>query len=124
MLAAEPGRLSSSDWTTVDSEHLGLFAEATYITDRHTDMTIPNNSPIDPGYLDGFLLLGMIIHFQWNRFPFRDDDTWALNYGLDRVRFPTPVWIDERIRCHIDLVEAGERQPGRILVKTRNTIEV
>ena len=35
VLETEPGRLSSSDWACVDSGHLELFAEATYITERH-----------------------------------------------------------------------------------------
>lgn len=123
VLTAERGPLFSSDWTTVDREHLDLFERATYETPADIDYSIVANSLLEDGYVDGFLMVAMLVHFHWNYFPYRDADTWALNYGLNRVRFPAAVWLGERIRCHARLVDATERRPGRILVTSANTIE-
>ncbi len=109
---------------TIDEERLRAFEVGTFVTKDDMDYTIAGNSAIEGRYVDGFLLVGLIVHFQWNLFPYRDEGTWALNYGLERVRFPGTVWVGERIRCHIDLLDSKLREPGRTLVTTRNTIEV
>src|SRR5262249_62401975 len=48
----------------------------------------------------------------------------ALNYGLDRVRFMTPVRMGARIRDRVSLLAAEDRGPGRLLVKAQHTIEI
>jgi acyl dehydratase len=51
------------------------------------------------------------------------DNVWALNYGLDRVRFISPLRVGQRARTRIDLASVEERQPGEFLVKTVHTVE-
>jgi acyl dehydratase len=48
----------------------------------------------------------------------------AYNYGLDRVRFMSPVKSGARIRNRVVLIGVERRDDGRILVRTRNTIEI
>src|SRR5436305_1705620 len=48
----------------------------------------------------------------------------AYNYGLDRVRFMNPVKAGARIRNRVALIGVDRRDDGRILIKTRNTIEI
>jgi len=52
-------------------------------------------------------------------------DAWmaAFNYGLDRARWFAQVPAGTRIRDHVRLLEAREKNPGRYLVKTRHLVE-
>jgi acyl dehydratase len=118
------GPLVSTGWLTLDSEQLGLFARATRLTADAVDVTISANNRWGHELVDGFLLVGLLVHFQWGSIAFRDEGIWGLNYGLERVRFPAPAFVGERVRDHIQLLDASERGPGRILAKTRHTIEI
>lgn len=116
--------LGPSDWLTVDSEHLSLFARATYMgVDDPVDHTISGANRLGPDLLDGFLSLSLIIHFNWNLFPFRDPGTWALNYGLNRVRFPEPIYVGDRVRGRFEITRAQERGEG-VLVESHAEVEV
>ena len=52
-----------------------------------------------------------------------DDWMAAFNYGLDRARWYAQVPAGTRIRDHVRLLEAREKNPGRYLVKTRHLVE-
>ncbi len=47
----------------------------------------------------------------------------GLNYGVDRVRFPTPVLVGSRVRDHITLMDFHQRAENRYFMKTNHTIE-
>ncbi len=118
------GPLAITDWLTLDREQLGLFGRATRLTPDAVDVTISANNRWGPELVDGFLLVGLIVHFQWGAIALREHGAWGLNYGLERVRFPAPAFVGERVRDQIELLDSRERGPGRILVKTRHTIEI
>ncbi|KRA24567.1 hypothetical protein ASD65_09190 [Microbacterium sp. Root61] len=113
-----------SPWMSVDSEHLGQFAVATYLDPAHTDLTASKNNPLGATLVDGFLLLSMLTSFHFNESPLSGEGIYGFNYGLDRVRFAHPVFVGQRIRCVSVLVEAEARGDGTWLVKTDNTIEI
>ena len=48
---------------------------------------------------------------------------WAINYGVDKVRFPAPVQVGARIRAGVEIAEVTD-VAGGIQVKMRITIEV
>ena len=48
----------------------------------------------------------------------------ALHYGLDRVRFLTPVPVGRNLRTRVKLVAAEAKGSGRTLVTTENTVEI
>lgn len=113
-----------SPWTEVDREHLAQFAWATYLDAGHTDLTVSRNNPLGPDLVDGFLLLSLLTSMHFNNSRIDPAGLWGLNYGLDRVRFTSPVFAGERIRCVAVLTAAEDRGDGRMLIKTTNTIEV
>ena len=47
----------------------------------------------------------------------------AVNYGLDRLRFPAPVPVGSRFRAGVELLEVAEI-PGGVHVKVLATVEV
>ena len=48
----------------------------------------------------------------------------ALHYGLDRVRFLTPVPVGRNVRTRVKQVAAEAKGSGRTLVTTENTVEI
>lgn len=117
--------IAVSEWLTIDREHLQLFARATYLTRNDVDLTFSQNNRYGTDLVDGFLLLALLTHFHFQAQPYaRETGTWGLNYGLDRVRFLTPVMAGQRVRCHIQLLDVQEKRAGQILVKTYDTLEL
>jgi acyl dehydratase len=48
----------------------------------------------------------------------------VVNYGLERVRFISPVRSGKRVRNRIKLASVETRGTGRYLVSTENTVEI
>jgi acyl dehydratase len=69
-------------------------------------------------------MLSLVIYFGHMGGTQPKDTAYALNYGLDRVRFLAPVRTGSRVRNHVVLTDFRERAPDRYLQKTTNTLEV
>jgi acyl dehydratase len=52
------------------------------------------------------------------------DAVMGINYGLDRVRFVSPVRVGRRIRARFTLAEATEKKPGHYLLKHNVVVEI
>ena len=48
----------------------------------------------------------------------------GLNYGLDKVRFLSPVAVDSKVRLHTTIMDITEKNPGQFLVKSSVTMEI
>jgi acyl dehydratase len=48
----------------------------------------------------------------------------GVNYGMDKVRFPTPVKVNSKIRAKRELVAAELKNPTSIQVKYKITVEI
>jgi len=117
--------LGVSDWLVLDGEHLEHFHKAAYITSNEVDLEYNANSPLGADVVDGFLLLSLLAHFHLTVRPYRlQAGAYAMNYGLERVRFLTPVRVGQRVRCRIRLAAVNPRRPGQVVVKTENTLEI
>jgi acyl dehydratase len=98
-------QIGVTDWLFVTQERIDDFSEAT--EDRqwiHLDRerTI-KESPYGTTIAHGFLTLSMISHFVREVIHFQNHVRLAVNYGLNRVRFPAPVPVESRIRGNIGL---------------------
>ena len=113
-----------SPWTEVDSQHLAQFAWSTYLDPEHTDLTVSKNNPLGADLIDGFLLLSLLTSIHFNHSPLRADGLYGLNYGTDRVRFTSPVFLGQQIRCVCVVDSVQERPDDRMLITTTNTIEI
>ena len=114
--------LGRSDWLTVDQSRIDIFAEAT--EDRqwiHIDPDRAASGPYGKTIAHGYLTLSLVSKFLAELLVV-SDATAAINYGLDRVRFPAPVFEGSKIRGHGQLVSV---QPiaGGIQTTTRITVE-
>ncbi len=125
-LKAMVGReVGLSDWFVVSQERIDAFAAAT--EDRqwiHVDPERARRSPLGGTVAHGFLLLSLVPFFNFSNEVFQGRFRMAVNYGLDRVRFPHAVRAGSRVRNRAVLKKIEKRGFRRILVTVENTIEV
>ncbi len=98
--------IASSDWMVVTQERINRFAEAT--EDRqwiHLDRErAKKESPFGTTIAHGFLTLSLISYLIQGAVRVRGGVRLAINYGLNRVRFPSPVREGSRIRGRFTLL--------------------
>lgn len=125
-LKAMVGReVGLSDWFPVTQERIDAFAAAT--EDRqwiHVDPERAARSPLGGTVAHGFLLLSLVPFFNSKNDVFTRRFRMAVNYGLDRVRFPHPVRAGSRVRSRAVLKKIEKRGFRRVLVTVENTLEV
>jgi len=89
-----------SDWVGVTQERISAFAEAT--GDRqwiHLDRErAEKESPYGTTIAHGFLTLSLLSSLMQDAIQFEQAGQRAINYGLNRVRFVSPVRAGSRIR--------------------------
>src|SRR5512139_2424907 len=101
--------LGTSDWVEVDQDRVNTFADATgdhqwiHVDVERAKADSPFGGPIGHGYLTLSLLIPM-----WSEVLVVTDTTMALNYGLNKVRFPAPVPVGSRIRLTATLADVEE----------------
>ena len=92
--------IAMSDWIVVTQERIAEFAEAT--GDRqwiHLDRErAEKESPYGTTIAHGFLTLSLLSFLMQNVIQFEQAGRRAINYGLNRVRFPSAVRAGSRIR--------------------------
>jgi len=113
-----------SDWTTVTQERIDQFADATGDHQwTHVDPErAARESPYGATVAHGYLTLSLIPSFLHQVFDYAPK-TAALNYGLERVRFTSPVVVGSRLRGAVTLESVSKINPGTIKVAWTVTIE-
>jgi acyl dehydratase len=118
--------LGTSDWITVSQDRIDQFAACTgdrqwiHVDVERSKRESPFGGPIAHGYLSLSLLATMIMEL--GIVP--PDAASALNYGLDKVRFITPVKTGARVRLRASLALAEPQSGGRVLLKLSSTLEI
>jgi acyl dehydratase len=99
-----------SEWFPVSQERIGQFADAT--EDRqwiHLDRArAAKESPYGTAVAHGFLTLSLISRFVREVIQIESGVRLAVNYGLNRVRFPAAVPADSSIRARVTLLNLKE----------------
>ena len=118
--------IGTSSWMLVDQPCIDQFAACT--GDRqwiHVDAARAKaESPLGTTIAHGYLLLSTIAPASLELLVEPAGIRTALNYGLDRVRFLTPVKVNSRIRNRVKIVAVEAKGPDRALVTTEHTIEI
>jgi acyl dehydratase len=97
--------VSVTDWIEITQDRINLFADATgdhqWI---HIDVErAQRESPYRRTIGHGFLTLSMLSVLMQQSVGFKGGLKYAINYGLNRVRFPAPVPAGTRIRARVKL---------------------
>jgi acyl dehydratase len=105
--------LGTNDWHEVTQENVNLFADATgdhqwiHVDVERAKAESPFGGPIAHGYLTLSLLIPM-----WSQVLNVSDSTMAVNYGLNKVRFPAPVPVGSKLRLTATLTGVEEIKGG------------
>jgi acyl dehydratase len=102
--------IAVTPWFEVTQDRIRQFAEVT--EDRqwiHVDAERARlKSPHGTTIAHGFLTLSLASHFIKQAVEIRHGVTWAINYGLNRVRFPAAVRANAKIRARVTLLNVNE----------------
>jgi len=123
LASSEERDLGSSPWVKIEQERVNQFADATgdhqWI---HVDLDAAKAGPFGGTIAHGYLslallpaLLGNLIHVP--------DAQMGVNYGIDRVRFTSPVPVGSEVRVNARLVSSEPKGDG-ILYKVGVQIEI
>jgi acyl dehydratase len=105
--------LGTSEWVEVTQERVNLFADATedhqwiHVDVERAKTESPFGGPIGHGYLTLSLLIPM-----WSQVLVVSDATMAVNYGLNKVRFPAPVPVGSKLRLTATLKDVEQVRGG------------
>jgi acyl dehydratase len=115
-----------SSWITLDQARIQEFAHCTgdhqWI---HVDPErAARESPFGGAIAHGFLTLSLIAPTAFELLVARVSPKSVVNYGLDDVRFVSPVRAGQRVRNHITLEAVKARGSGRYFVTTGNSFEI
>lgn len=113
-----------SDWMPIDQERVNAFADVT--GDRqwiHVDVErAKRESPFGGPIAHGYLTLSLLAKFAQECIAV-DGIRLAVNYGLNRVRFASPVLVGSRVRARFVLVEVDDI-PGGLQLVWQAVIEI
>ena len=115
-----------SDWVLIDQDRINKFADATmdhqFIHVDPEQATPVFGSTIAHGFLSLSLVAG--IPFDQEIGLVLEGTKMGLNYGLDKVRFLSPVPVDSEVRIRMKCIDISEKNPGQYLAKTEVTMEI
>jgi acyl dehydratase len=123
LLTMSGKELGATDYREITQERINLFADAT--DDRqwiHVDPERANDGPFGAPIAHGFLTLSLIIPF-WGELFDVDGVTTKVNYGLDKVRFTSPVKVGSKVRMQGTIAEVTEVKGGA-QIKVSAVIEI
>ena len=96
--------LGTSPWFEVDQARINAFAEVTGDPQWiHVDPQRAAQGPFGSTVAHGFLTLSLLPWFLERSFEV-EGSRMGVNYGLNRVRFPSPVPVGSRVRARLKLL--------------------
>jgi acyl dehydratase len=116
--------LGTSDWVTVEQSHIDQFAEATgdhqWI---HVDPERAADGPFGKTIAHGFLTLSLLPVLVAKTYRI-DGVKMGINYGLNKVRFTSPVPVGSKVRGSIVLSGVEQTKDGATQLTTTVTVEM
>ena len=113
-----------SDWFAITQERINAFADA---TEDHQWIHIDreraqSDSPFKTTIAHGFLTLSLLPHLTAEAVTVRGDFKMGINYGLNRLRFVSPVTAGSLVRARLTL-QAVEDVTGGTQITWAVTVE-
>jgi acyl dehydratase len=118
--------IAVTDWFNVTQERIRQFADATLDHQWiHVDVErARQESPFKAPIAHGFLTLSLLPHFMHEALQIKQGIRMGVNYGLNRVRFVSPVRAGSNIRARITLQSLKDVPPNGMEVVFNAIVEV
>jgi acyl dehydratase len=122
--AAIGQEIGPTEWFTMDQARINGFADDTEDHQWiHVDPERAAAGPFGATVAHGFLTLSLVPYFS-TQLRSVEGVRMGINYGLDRVRFPTPVPVGSRLRARSTLISLDKVGEDAVQLVNRVTIEV
>jgi acyl dehydratase len=122
-VAAKGESLGFSEWHKITQEQVNAFADATgdhqWI---HVDLERAASGPFGGTIAHGYLTVALLPILSMEIFRI-ENLTMGINYGLDRVRFPSPVLTGSSVRAEATLTDVKQTHLGS-LAHIRMRVEI
>jgi acyl dehydratase len=123
LLEAAGRHLGYTNWMQIDQERIDQFAEATgdhqWI---HVDVERASSGPFGAPIAHGYLTLSLTNMFLPQLIQV-EQISMGINYGVNKVRFPTPVRVGSRVRGGAE-IDSAKEIAGGVEAIIRITVEV
>ena len=118
--------IAVTDWFNIAQERIQQFADATLDHQWiHVDVErARRESPFKAPIAHGFLTLSLLSHLMHEALEIKQGLRLAVNYGLNRVRFISPVRVGSNIRARMALQSLKDVPPNGMEVIFNATVEV
>ena len=117
--------IGESEWIEIDQERVNTFADVTedhqFI---HIDPERAKKTPFGGPIAHGFLTLSLLAKFAETGTVGIKGAVMGINYGLNSVRFLSPVNVGKKVRGVFTLKDAAERKPGQMLLTYEVSVEI
>ncbi|GAA3654004.1 MaoC family dehydratase [Microbacterium marinilacus] len=116
--------LGWTEWAEIAQDRVDTFADA--VDDHqwiHTDPATAADGPFGGPIAHGFLTLSLATRF-WSELLETEGVTTKVNYGLDRVRFVSPVPVGSRVRMNAVVAEVEEVKGDGVQLTVDQTLEI
>jgi acyl dehydratase len=117
--------MGTSDWIEVGQERINQFAECTgdhqFI---HINPEMAKMTPFGTTIAHGFLTLSLLPLMSETAAASVEGARMCVNYGLNKLRFITPVKNGKKVRGHFKLTGYDEKSPGQHLLTQEVTVEI
>jgi acyl dehydratase len=111
-----------SEWRLVTQEDIDRFAEVTGDDQWiHVDPERAKDSPFGGTIAHGYFTLSLAPRFSYDTYNF-EGFVFGVNYGLNRVRFPSPMPVGQKVRMRSKLLSVQD-VTGGIQLTTEMTFE-
>jgi acyl dehydratase len=111
-----------SDWHEVTQEAIDSFAEVTGDDQWiHVDVERAKDTPFGGTIAHGYYTLSLAPRFSYGLLKLEGFD-FGVNYGLNKVRFPAPLPVGDRVRMRLRIAGVDEI-PGGAQITTELTFE-
>lgn len=124
LVAAQGEELGTSDWVTITQDAVNLFADATgdhqWI---HVDPEKAAAGPFGGTIAHGFMTLSLLPVLMHNIYSVEGIKL-AINYGLNKVRFPAPVLVGAKVRGTSTLTKVEDLGDGALQLTVTTTVEI
>ena len=115
-----------SSWIEVTQDMINKFAD---LTADHQFIHIDperaaKETPFGGAIAHGFLTLSLLSAMGYEAGPGLKGLAMGVNYGMDKMRFLSPVPAGARVRGRFSLMELDESRPGEITYKNAVTVEI
>lgn len=118
--------LPSSAWTEISQSMINAFADATQ--DQQFIHVDPERSrretPFGGTIAHGFLIMSLLTRLMEESCPKVEGSTLMLNYGIDKLRFLTPVPAGSRVRAHFRVRDSQLKRSDQLLIRYAVEIEL